>query len=209
MALNRTVVNSWVDDDGSNTVGDLITKSDFVAGILDPVDAEIVAAVAAEATARTAAIAAIAITPMTLLKANSGTSTAAGATTVDSVAITGLTGKDTLKVFIDGESETQATAGLQLYHVTDGANMLTLFGSMAAGVGVNVEVRLRQAQGSNLKYNSIALMMTLAGALTGTGGQSTRATAWTGSWSLGIRHTGVTAGGTFRWSWSVYKLAGQ
>jgi len=35
------------------------------------------------------------------------------------------------------------------------------------------------------------------------------ATNWTGSWTLGLRHGGVTAGGTLRWSWAVYKQAGQ
>lgn len=41
MALNRSVINAWADDDGSNTVGELISRSDFLVGLCDPIDAEI------------------------------------------------------------------------------------------------------------------------------------------------------------------------
>ena len=36
-------------------------------------------------------------------------------------------------------------------------------------------------------------------------------TAWTGSWTLALRTGtgGVPSGGTFKWSWKVYKIAGQ
>jgi hypothetical protein len=32
---------------------------------------------------------------------------------------------------------------------------------------------------------------------------------WTGSLTITYRHSGVTAGGTGKWSWGLYKLAGQ
>lgn len=39
MSLDRTVFNTWVDDDVSNTTGTLIDKAAIDTGILDPVDA--------------------------------------------------------------------------------------------------------------------------------------------------------------------------
>lgn len=41
MALDRTVFNAWVDDDGSGATGTLFGKTEIAGGILDPVDAEI------------------------------------------------------------------------------------------------------------------------------------------------------------------------
>jgi hypothetical protein len=38
---------------------------------------------------------------------------------------------------------------------------------------------------------------------------NTLATNWTSPFTVGLRHGGVTAGGTFRWTWALYKVAGQ
>lgn len=43
MALDRTVFNAWVDDDGTNTTGTLINKAAIDTGILDPIDAALAA----------------------------------------------------------------------------------------------------------------------------------------------------------------------
>lgn len=39
MAIDRTLFNLWVNDDGSNTVGTLINKSRIATDLLDPIDA--------------------------------------------------------------------------------------------------------------------------------------------------------------------------
>ena len=56
---------------------------------------------------------------MTLLKANSGTDATPSATNVDTVAITGLTAKDTLLIILDLESVIHDTATPVLYSSTD------------------------------------------------------------------------------------------
>src|SRR3990167_7221529 len=56
---------------------------------------------------------------VTLLKANSGTTTSAVAENVDTVAISGLTAKDTLLVYVTWEAVTAQTASVLLYNSTD------------------------------------------------------------------------------------------
>ena len=149
---------------------------------------------------------------VTLLKQNSGTDASAGATTVDSYAMaSGLTAKDTLWVVVVADTLTQQTANVELYHVTDAINVLDLSqGVLAAGRGILSDVKIMQAQdasthviaaGTSRKFNA-------AGDASGANNPAC-ATAWTGNWSLGLRHDGVTAGGSFRWKWSIYKVAGQ
>ena len=31
----------------------------------------------------------------------------------------------------------------------------------------------------------------------------------TGAWTIALRQGGVTAGGTFTWSWAIYRVQGQ
>jgi hypothetical protein len=152
---------------------------------------------------------------LSLLKAGSGTSTAAGATNVDTIAISGLTALDTLYVVVEAESATQATAGLQLYNVTDGVIVAELTAVNAIPIGQqtlgHALVRQRQSGGTTIRGSSF--LHRSAG--TGAGTQDIYSvnaafvTAWTAAWTLALRHTGVTAGGTFSWTWAAYKVAGQ
>lgn len=148
---------------------------------------------------------------MTLLKANSGTDTSAGATTVDSIATGVLTAKDRLLIEIDVTSITQQTAGLQMYSVTDATSLGTITsGAISAGeTVVFFPITLRVGQAANTSYHLFtAGRGTTLGAM-GTLIVTGSLTAWTTGFTLGLRHTGVTAGGTMQWSWAVYKLAGQ
>lgn len=147
----------------------------------------------------------------TLLKANSGTDASAGATNVDTVAIAGLTAKDALLVMTDLASSSQATADVQLYNATDGVKICTVSGAGGIGIaGIRVgQARIRQAQSGATHVNALSMFMSAGTSVTGEGLQSTVTTAWTGSWTLALRHGGVTAGGTFLYSWSVYKVSGQ
>lgn len=151
---------------------------------------------------------------MTLLKANSGTDATATATTVDSYAITGLTALDTLVIVTNNNTVTAATAAGSIYHVTDAASIAATSG-LAAAQGENFTMTLRQNQHSatSLAFNINGLGPVALGSggttTASVGGYNAASTAWTGSWSIGLRHGGVTATGTFRWSWAIYKVAGQ
>lgn len=149
---------------------------------------------------------------MTLLKQGSGTNTAAGATTVDSIALSGLTAKDTIVVFYTVESVTQDTALAHLYNVTDAVRLSDFVAGAVVTAGATFigQSTIGQRQGSSTSVASQATGVNTATAAAAVDGRRTSyATAWTGSWTLGLRHNGVTAGGTFSYVWSVYKVAGQ
>ena len=158
---------------------------------------------------------------LTLIRANSGTNATAAATNVDTASISGLTAKDSLIIYYANDTVTQATAVCNLYHNTDTTQICNLGGTLTpstadADVGM-VILRQFQFPTSGLRYSSLFSGGTVALGSGGTTGSSVVAhlqnftTAWTGDWVLALRTGtgGVTAGGTFRWSWSVYKLAGQ
>jgi hypothetical protein len=147
---------------------------------------------------------------MQLLKANSGTDSNAAATNVDTVALAGLTAKDTLVIKYTLESATQATTAPTLYNATDSvtvSNIANLTNIAAGGIAIgNTEIRQQQSaatavtalnEGANNATNTFNAV------------NSTFATPFTGAWTLALRHGGVTAGGTFKWSWSVYVIRGQ
>lgn len=149
-----------------------------------------------------------------LLKAGNGTSTAAGATTVDSIALPTLTANDTLWIYFTCESATQQTTSPELYSVTDAAVIGTLqsqnSGNLAATGSIQGTVQLNQRQGITTNYYMTASGYSPSGNSVFFNSVPYVATAlWTSGWTLGLRHGGVTSGGTFKWSWSVYKMAGQ
>lgn len=144
-----------------------------------------------------------------LLRANSGTDTNSSATTVDTVAITGLTAKDTLVAYITVAAVTQQTANAGIiYNTSDGVTIASN-PTIAAGVSGQYIVFARQAQvgattvlGSSNGANTSPATINEVNVRTFT-------TDWTGSWTAGLRHGGVTAGGTLQWSWVLFKLLGQ
>ena len=150
---------------------------------------------------------------LTLLKAASGTDTTAAATTVDSIAITGLTANDSLRVIVELITVTQNTAQVVLRNTTDGVDLAQVSQSPLASGGNPAcmgEALLRQSQNSATSiWATFRGMQAVLTAFDYAALGTAVATNWTGSWTLGLRHGGVTAGGTLRWSWAVYKQAGQ
>lgn len=151
---------------------------------------------------------------VTLLKAGSGTTTNASAENVDTIAISGLTAKDSLYVVVTLESVTQQTSVPQLYNATDSVQIGTWSDggttSVAAGekkVGTSVVAQMQAAATQILVLNTGAAVV--SGTHSAYASQPTFTTAWTGAWTLALRHNGVIAGGTFKWTWAVYKIAGQ
>lgn len=144
----------------------------------------------------------------TLLKANAGSDATAAATTVDSIALSGLTALDTLKVIVETFCSSQAAGNINLYSVTDSTNVI-LVAAPVANEQVTGEGFIVQDHVASTTYGAhINICGSVGGSATRTARYSA-ATAWTGSWTLGLRHGGVTAGGTFHYRWAVYKLAGQ
>ena len=155
-----------------------------------------------------------------LLLGTSGTSTAAGATNVATVAISGLTVLDRLVVSIRHSSIVQATAEPIIYNATDSLNIVTNTNGASALNAANTagcvsEIGCDPADATQVTSETINIGMQTIGAA----GVSTPSvyytqlcvatTAFTGSWTLALRHGGVTAGGTYRYSICVWKKLGQ
>jgi len=146
---------------------------------------------------------------VSLLAANSGTTTTTSAENVDTVAISGLTAKDRLIVYAVLEAVTQNTASYSLYNVTDSVTLAAnTGGDLIAGEEATIFAYAQQAQSAATTVVTRMLAEVGSGER-GNGTTATFTTAWTGSWTLALRHGGVTSGGTLNWSWAVYKLAGQ
>lgn len=145
-------------------------------------------------------VATTAVGALTLLCEATGTSTAVGATNVATCAMAGgLTAKDTLYVVVRASSSGAAVASL-LYNVTDSV-------TIRAGSSTNAA--------SNDQYWSVmdpasSVGVATAALSTGTSAftRCTFSTAFTGSWTLALQHSGV-ASGTWTYQWTVYKIAGQ
>lgn len=139
---------------------------------------------------------------VTLLKSGTGSSTNAAANTLDSVALSGLTAKDTLWIILTMQSVTQDTAASGIYSVTDSI-LLDTTATITAGSNRHAEIAISQAPSSTTslfpRTGANAQQATTPVAVT---------TPWTGSWTIGLRSGGVTAGGTLWWTWAVYKVAG-
>lgn len=150
--------------------------------------------------------------PWTLLATGSGTSTNASPTNVAAIAISGLTEQDTLRVLTNVESVTADTAGAVLYNNTDGvqcgyvANNGTI--TTTAGDWLE-EAIIRPKEGDTTKITSHTDGGSANNSVSFVTGQFSFTTDWTGNWTLALRHGGVTATGTFKWRWTVYRQAGQ
>lgn len=152
---------------------------------------------------------------LVLLKSNSGTDTNAAAANVDTISISGLTAKDRILIAYTMDSATQTTANPRFYNNTDsvviaqvnGTNNLTVANGLLVG-----QTWIQQVQTAATRVAGWDVGTPIGSSPTGSvasGHDVTFTTNWTGSWTLALRHGGVTAGGTFRWSWSVFKLLGQ
>ncbi len=152
---------------------------------------------------------ALPVTALVLLHAGSGTSQAAGATNVDTIALSGLTLLDSIWVLASMVSKTQVTAAPSLLNSTDGVALATAPAQVGLAITNFFEWTARQDKFSatNIITKQTTFDAGNAGVLSQT--LAAFATAWTAPWTLALRHGGVTAGGTLNWSWAVYKIAGQ
>lgn len=155
-----------------------------------------------------------------LLLGTSGTSTAAGATNVATVAITGLTILDRLVVSIRHSSIVQGTVEPIIYNATDSLNIVTNTnggGNITAAhtAGCVAEIGCDPADPTQVTSEVFNIGEETIGAagITSPSVYFTQlcvaTTAFTGSWTLALRHGGVTAGGTYRYSIAVWKKLGQ
>lgn len=139
---------------------------------------------------------------MTLLKSNNGTSTNASANNLDTIALTGLTVKDTLVVYCNA-FDSAGNCNISLRNNTDSLDISGVVIPNNAGTGGMAQVNLMADSQSSTRVFSLALVQ---------GGNQTVVTfttAWTSSWTLALRSGGISGSGTLNWSWSVYKIAGQ
>lgn len=151
-------------------------------------------------------------TPQVLFVAGAnGSDTNAAANTVASQTIAGLTANDELQISYELEASSQNVGSIFLNNATDGVNLISISaGTLLANTQVMGRAILRQRQA-----NSTTIAATAEGLLLGTSSRvdnsasASVATGWTGTWALALRHSGVTAGGTLKWAWQVYKRAGQ
>lgn len=148
---------------------------------------------------------------LTVLHAGNGTDASAGATTVDSFSINGLTANDSIEVVYTLEASSQGVAAIFLNHATDAVNLVSITGgnSVNANTAIQGSAILRQRQNASTTFACTAEGQILGGARSDTSASQGVTTAWTATWALALRHSGVTAGGTLRWGWAVHKRAGQ
>ena len=140
-----------------------------------------------------------------LLKSGSGQTTNAAAENVDTVAISGLTAVDRLLIIVAWEAVTQQTASVKI--TDDGVADLINAVTVAAGGNFTQLGIITRRQGSTTEFQTITAAFNVVTDVGGANGGTM--STWTGSWTLALRHGGVTAGGTGKWTWSVYKLKGQ
>lgn len=153
-----------------------------------------------------------AATVWTRLKAGSGTSSAAGATVVDSVATGALTVLDTLMVFVNILTTTANTGQVTIYDVTDSQILAVVSASpfVAGTNGVETVTTLKQRPGTATAINAFTTGWDMDGGVAVTGGRSQGSlTSWLTGITIGLRHGGVTATGTFTYQWAIYKVSGQ
>lgn len=153
--------------------------------------------------------------PLILKKGNSGSTSSAVAENVDTYAFSAaeLTANDTIIVHVTGEAVTQDTASVNLRNNTDSVTIVDVWdsglGAMGAGRENIMTLVIRQLQSAATAVMASGTGANDNAAAIQTGAASTFVTNWTGAWTLALRQGGVTAGGTFKWSWSVYVLKGQ
>jgi len=153
-----------------------------------------------------------------LLKANSGTDATITANTVDTLALSGLTSTDYLDITTTLYSLTQSITGnAQLYSTTDSLELARVgAASWNANRSVFAHVIMTPSVHSSTEIMNMTIKndpssATNAGpavsTFTGLNGSVTTTTAWTGSWTLGLRHGAITSGGSLEWKWAVYKCS--
>ena len=145
-----------------------------------------------------------------LLKANSGTDTNAAATVIDTYALASqLTVKDSLLALVTLVSITQQTsAEFQIRNTTDDVSIAENTVAIPAGSACVSVVLITIGQAAATETHGLWLG-SMAGTDINIQKDQTNTTALTGAVTVGLRHGGVTAGGTLQWRWALYRVVGQ
>ena len=157
---------------------------------------------------------------ISILKANSGASAVTSASDLDTIAISGLTAKDRILVIATLGAVTNGSNGAHIYSTTDSKVIQDITQTAPAAGNVTGAVFIL-GQEQDIATNIYVMGLNNNTGITkgGTGGAGTTGqirsnsvamtTSWQGSWTMSFRSDGVGAGGSEKWSWLVYKLAGQ
>lgn len=141
---------------------------------------------------------------MTLLHTGQGTDTSAGATNVDTYALNSqLTDKDTL--YISFTLQNTGANGAIVTTIINSTDTVTL----QTPSTVNNSYRINQlwsrcVNGSPTLVSSVELSSAFVAPVA-----VTFTTNFTGAWTIALHHAGVTAGDSLKWSWQLYRIAGQ
>lgn len=172
MAIDRTVFNTWPDDDGSNTVGELISRSDIINGLLDPIDA------------------AIALKASLAPRVTTTTSSATPTPNADTTDLYSLTAQAAAAAF-GTPTGTPANGQALVIRIKDNATARALTwssGYVAGGVTLPSTTVLSKILTINLRYNTDnalnkwqCLWVAQEDAVAGSGGVATSAPTTTGT----------------------------
>lgn len=153
--------------------------------------------------------------PITLVGGAQGTNTSAAAANMSTIAVSGLTSLDRLLVLWEIETVTQDVTGpVMIYNSTDSiayTNLIAAGAGVSAGTGFAGWCLLTCSHVDTHKVTPTNTYTTQSGGamVNFSGGIATMSTLYTGSYNVSFRHSGVVAGGTAHYSWSIFKLAGQ
>jgi hypothetical protein len=82
--------------------------------------------------------------------------------------------------------------------------------SLTAGNSSMGQTTLMERQGNTTSIMQfMANWRTDTSALAGNGQYTATTATWGSGWTLGLRHGGVTATGTAKYTWAVYRCGGQ
>jgi hypothetical protein len=141
-----------------------------------------------------------------LLHEGSGTSTSAVAVNLDTVALSGLSPLDTIKVTAIMTMTVGSAIQPSMYDATDGTDIAKPIHSAGVVAGNYFEWTLRRDPASNTNVIGVVGASDASNDVTFKERFSVLTAGWTNPWTLAFRHDGVS-GGTLSWSWSVHKLA--
>jgi hypothetical protein len=144
-----------------------------------------------------------------LLHEGSGTDTSAVPVNLDTVALSGLSPFDTIKVTAIMRVTVGSAIQPSMYDATDGLNISKTSNSAGVVAGNYFEWTIRQDPTSSTSVIGV-VGETDAGNNVNfiQRGPTALAAGWTNPWTLAFRHDGITPGGAvLTWSWSVHKLA--
>ena len=156
---------------------------------------------------------------VSVLDSGFGSLTSTSGGTLDSVAISGLTALDSIRIVGSFFYESQnAVVGLDIENTTDSLVLAKLDINSAGIAGKHNywELELRNGQKANTHIGGLIFQFDQSAVQDGDDQnmlvrslRNVMTTAWTGSWTLALTHEGVVSGGTTYWKWVVYKVAGQ